>query len=291
MSVGSASGDTGSSFAVITTGTRITERLDGSGVASGALACTDTACELCSAITMVVGARSVRTGICGGRTTTTRLGVGSGPAVTDVLAGTNTECAPTSAGLALVGSQSDTCGDCGGGTDTTTVCMAVHAGLGVVTSALDTICTATATCGATIRAAGAACDHIGTCGRGITTTDRPDGSGEEPAELVVTSTDSASTAGGLAQSGSKFVHIGTCTAKTITTTGIMVVASGAGPTNTSALGCTGTGTEFCMSTTRAAGVVPVATGNSSVATITTNQIVGSGAASKKLDATSIVCAH
>ena len=47
--------------------------------------CTGTACELCSAITMVIGTGSVRTGICGGRATTSCLGVGSAPAVTDAI--------------------------------------------------------------------------------------------------------------------------------------------------------------------------------------------------------------
>merc|ERR1719162_308619 len=201
---------------------------------------------------MATGARSELIGICGGRTITTKLAAGSGLVVIGVSVDTNTASALTRGGTVVAGSTFATCGHCGERIDSTTVCMAAHAGLGVATSALAYTCTAIATCGGITRGIGVAFAHTGTCGSGITTTNHIDGSGAEPSVLAATCIVCVSFVDGLVQSGSASARIGTCTARTITTTVSMDADNGVGVA-LSALECIVTACAPCMSTCRVAG--------------------------------------
>jgi hypothetical protein len=150
---------------------------NGVGVGSGALVCTCTACEPCTATTKGTGAVSARTGICGDATTTTSELAGSGPTPTKRSADTGTASGCTSAGMVDAGITCAATGTSGGGTTTITTSMVDTGGSGDVTDALACTCTDCARCTAITKATGAVFGPTGTSGVGIITTGDLAGSG------------------------------------------------------------------------------------------------------------------
>jgi len=150
---------------------------------------TDTDCELCTAITRVIGDEFGLIGTCGGAIITTDVLGGSGLAATSVLAVTSTGGDNFNAGPVLAGSTSEAIGACTAATHTTIACMGVPSGCGVDTVVLVCISTVAALSTAITRDAGAESALTGICGGADITTSHDVGSGEGTVASVDTCTD------------------------------------------------------------------------------------------------------
>jgi len=170
-----------------TTTTDSTDVSSGGGANIAVLVSTCIAFESCTETTKVIGARCVRTGICGGATTITKLRNGAGADIV-VLAAICIVCVSSGAGLVRAGLRCAAIGACTGATTTITDSTDVLGGLGEGTSALAFICTVIAHIGAITKATGVASGLTGICGSAITITSLHVGRGAGQNALAVTCT-------------------------------------------------------------------------------------------------------
>jgi len=266
---------TGTSTAAIITTTTCMADIAGPGDATDVWECTCTGCELCTAITRVIGAEFDLTGICGEETIITRDHVGSGDVIAALVA-ICTACASFVDGMDLDGTMYAHTGTCTVVTITTTIFMDEHDGLGDDTAALAFTSIASEHCTGITRVIGAACVPTGTCGEEITTTSVLAGSGPTgTAKLVDTDTVCECTNASQARTGETFEVIGICIDATTTIITFTEDTDGLGAV-TAALVCICTACEPCIEITKDIGERSALTGTCGEGTITTNDHVGSG---------------
>jgi len=149
--------------------------------------------------------------------------------------------------------------------------------------------TAFARCTEITRDIGGVSGRIGICGVEISITEGLVGSGAGTERLAGTNIVYASSGVGMVHVGTTSAVTGIFTAEIITTTISMVGTDGLGAV-IGALESTCTVCEPCTATIRVTGVVFAPTGTCGDAITTTNDLVGSGASTARLDVTCIDCA-
>jgi hypothetical protein len=235
------------------------------------------------------GGLFVHIGTCGSVTTTTNLVVGSGVS-TGALVTTFTDGVRSDDGSVTSGFRCVVTGDSFVETITAIVSMVASDGSGV--DIAESVCTGTvfASCSVTTMVTGGESVHTGLCSGEIITTSQTAGSG--PAATGVSagiSTAIDSIAVGMVLDGTGSGHTGT-SIDAITTTIVCTGARNGDGADTDALVTTCTGIAACTATTKDTGVLSAPIGISGAATITTNQLVGSGDDTAALAITCTACA-